>query len=97
MSGYGGAQISQVLEMFAAETLLAEVSMQNASDLPVELCRIQMHWDINVCVRLNLRRQHKKHLHRISGTGRNIPLTGYIKRHLSAHLAAEFESLNLDL
>ena len=46
--------------MFAAETLLAEVSMQNASDLPVEVYRIQTDWDIK-CVCPNLRRQHKKH------------------------------------
>lgn len=34
--------------------------------------------------------------HRISGTGRNIPLAGYIKRHLTAHLAPKFQSRNLD-
>ena len=79
--------------MFAAETLLAEVSMQNASDLPVEACRIQMHWDINV-PRFKTATQENTS-NRISGRGRNIPLTGYIKRHLSAHLA-EFQSLDLE-
>ena len=53
-----------------------------------------MHGDINVCVCPNLRRQTQETpKHRISGTGRNIPLTGYIKRHLTAHLAPKFQSL----